>query len=638
MPRKSSRAAVLADNGKKGNKTFIEKKKSEKKIKKRKEERHAEWEDNIGLFEDLLDPLVKSKTKKRTLEEHRLILLSLLATARRRFDLCDIDDVNWTSIEREVASDLRVGFLLVNKLRKHLFETGEILDPTEEKIDDNKEESNRIWYQTKIPAETKQAIFCYMDSLHQQGETVVASKVKAHLLLEYGIDVHRTTVSRAVKSLGLSWAPMKPKKRTFADHHSQTLRKYLILLDHYIKEEREEGENWDYVWIFMDESYIHQNHKSQFSYQTAEQKQDGNKFRKNSKGRRLIIVHAISPDGPLTTYDADGNEVSDLKWTKDTPHPQNDDNKLTAETLWIAQSHTGDYHDNMNAEMFMNWVRDRLLPTFEKKYPKKKMIFVADNAPYHHKRAIGSLGNLNKMDLVQLMVDHDVDHVDLPIDERRNDLIGCDPDVVDGGDSIRITFDPEEQVKRAGKSKGQARIGTTDELRISFVMYLKQFDPEKLECEVENLLKEKGHRILWTPPYCPELQPIELFWAAGKNHAALWYKEGQKMFKTIELLREGWYGNKGKYSRDHPYHKKPVDCLKLWKTALEAASNKFVGYCEGIDGAIGSLIVDKNHQHENAELPIDTIVSNLVDFEDSRALPNEFMEEGEDFGLELVSV
>ena len=110
------------------------------------------------------------------------------------------------------------------------------------------------------------------------------------------------------------------------------------------------------------------------------------------------------------------------------------------------------------------------------------------------------------------------------------------------------------------------------------------------------------------------------------------------MFKTIELLREGWYGNKGKYSPDHPYHKKPVDCLKLWKTALEAASNKFVGYCEGIDGAIGSLIVDKNHQHENAELPIDTIVSNLVDFEESRAHTNEFMEEGEDFGLELVSV
>ena len=65
-------------------------------------------------------------------------------------------------------------------------------------------------------------------------------------------------------------------------------------------------------------------------------------------------MHAITPDGPLITYEADGQPVSDIKWTHDTPHPQNNRDKLTCETLWLANSYTGDYHDNMKSDMFMN--------------------------------------------------------------------------------------------------------------------------------------------------------------------------------------------------------------------------------------------------------------------------------------------
>jgi hypothetical protein len=37
-------------------------------------------------------------------------------------------------------------------------------------------------------------------------------------------------------------------------------------------------------------------------------------------------------------------------------------------------------------------------------------------------------------------------------------------------------------------------------------------------CEIA---KEFGHEILFTPPYHPELQPIELIWAAIKNPIAM---------------------------------------------------------------------------------------------------------------------
>ena len=31
---------------------------------------------------------------------------------------------------------------------------------------------------------------------------------------------------------------------------------------------------------------------------------------------------------------------------------------------------------------------------------------------------------------------------------------------------------------------------------------------DKIQCQVEGMLKEKGHRWIWTPPYCPWLQPV----------------------------------------------------------------------------------------------------------------------------------
>jgi len=57
----------------------------------------------------------------------------------------------------------------------------------------------------------------------------------------------------------------------------------------------------------------------------------------------------------------------------------------------VAQSHAGDYHDNMNSEIFIQWVKRKLVPTFNRRYPEKKMIFVADNA---HITMLGKLALL----------------------------------------------------------------------------------------------------------------------------------------------------------------------------------------------------------------------------------------------------
>eukprot|EP00957_Ditylum_brightwellii_P196958 15005601-Ditylum_brightwellii.AAC.1 len=94
-------------------------------------------------------------------------------------------------------------------------------------------------------------------------------------------------------------------------------------------------------------------------------------FNKGSrKGPRLIILHAITKDIPLCLRDNNGLPVDNLMWNGQTPHLQDDDlENPTAELLWLATSSSRDYHNNMNSDNFYQWVKNCLVPAFEKQYP-----------------------------------------------------------------------------------------------------------------------------------------------------------------------------------------------------------------------------------------------------------------------------
>src|SRR6202012_1101117 len=40
----------------------------------------------------------------------------------------------------------------------------------------------------------------------------------------------------------------------------------------------------------------------------------------------------------------------------------------------------------MHGAIYMKWLENRLIPTFKKLFPNKKMVLVLDNASYHHVR------------------------------------------------------------------------------------------------------------------------------------------------------------------------------------------------------------------------------------------------------------
>ena len=56
----------------------------------------------------------------------------------------------------------------------------------------------------------------------------------------------------------------------------------------------------------------------------------------------------------------------------------------------------------------------------------------------------------------------------------------------------------------------------------------------------EQLLSDAGHRIIYTPPYCPELQPIEKLWALVKGRVAAQATVDRTMFQTREQCEDAF--------------------------------------------------------------------------------------------------
>ena len=58
-----------------------------------------------------------------------------------------------------------------------------------------------------------------------------------------------------------------------------------------------------------------------------------------------------------------------------------------------------------------------------------------------------------------------------------------------------------------------------DCLKPELVEVLKKMVPEPIYA-VDEITASYGHKVLRTPPYHPELQPIETCWGVAKNHVA----------------------------------------------------------------------------------------------------------------------
>ena len=587
-------------------------------LRMRKKRANDRWESIYNDFNEYSDSIKNPKGKTRSFEENKMLLLGMKAALKRRLNCGEPTKISWTSIDIEMAEDFGYARRDVRAIRKQFFESegADILINEVEEADETDGDGCRKRghcinnNKQKIHLQHLHSILEYVDASHKKGQAVTVRKIRNHLRNDHHLSISRGQVHYTMKKLGLHYQPLKARRRNMNSFRPERIREYIIGYDK-IKRKITSGEKW--VFVFTDESYIHENHHTEKSYFINGKNIEIN--RSFSRGRRLIILHAITKDGPLAEIDPATNKpaLGRLKWTGKTPHPiREDGDLLTCETLWPADTHTGDYHDNMRSDIFLKWVNERLIPTFKRVYPGQKMCLVLDNAPYHHKREIGSLQGVSKSKIIELMIEDAVKEIELPFTDSRWNYYqdGNDNDFFDRGETVEVSFDPTEQEERAGVNK--PRVANVKELQFAYLKWIKVNKPQKLLCSFETRMNEEGYEILWTPPYCPKLQPIEMFWAAGKNHVANLYDSNTTMKDVIRRLQDGWYGNDHQIESTDNEYTKGVRCEPLIRKCEECANAEYIALCPGLQGQIGNLEIDETHDRDTTQIPIDSFVIDLT--------------------------
>jgi transposase len=156
-----------------------------------------------------------------------------------------------------------------------------------------------------------------------------------------------------------------------------------------------------------------------------------------------------------------------------------------ARLTFKASKKTGDYHANMNQQNFVRWFQEYLLPNI----PEESVI-ILDNAPYHNVLIADAFPKKS------------------------------------------------HSVKRFREWLSDNAIPwTPDMLKVELFELCSRFAPQP-ELLIDTIAHEAGHSILRTPPYHPELQPIETCWAIVKNHVA--QHNDCTMQKVWSLLEEGF--------------------------------------------------------------------------------------------------
>ena len=128
-----------------------------------------------------------------------------------------------------------------------------------------------------------------------------------------------------------------------------------------------------------------------------------------------------------------GRPIDEIKWKGNTPHIDTPDIKtiseaappvpLNYELIWLSDFHTGYYHDKINSKMFMKWIITKVIPPASRNNPGVQMVPVTENAPHHHVRGIPSLTSFSKKININLMREHGIDYMILPLINERISLL-----------------------------------------------------------------------------------------------------------------------------------------------------------------------------------------------------------------------
>ena len=238
---------------------------------------------------------------------------------------------------------------------------------------------------------------------------------------------------------------------------------------------------------YLDESYIHQHYHKRNDSLLDPLDEELQEDKQPEKGARYCFLAALQGPKP-TAFQSTGNREEDKKLLDALAIPER--GSVMKETVWTfspqkKEDSTGDYHKVFDGNNFLQWWKEQLLPALG----EEKHIIIMDNASYHCvlPPSVPKL-NAKKQVLVEYL------------------------------QSKGIEFSPEETLvvirQRVKLAKAMEKPMTV------------------------LLAEEAGHKVLFTPPYHSDLQPIELLWAKLKGNIGRKYSKDTTMTVLKQRLDE----------------------------------------------------------------------------------------------------
>jgi hypothetical protein len=284
--------------------------------KKCKEHLKNTWTNQLEVFSDFYQEIKNPNGHSRTYEENKLLIFAFRTYLHQKDESMNEGDlhpssITWRSIEEAVACDFCVRCEHLTELGCIFLKEGDIIVFGEGNVRGNATKNYDHSKQQKVSSEHLKEMVKYIDQQHSKGCSVMNIKVLNWFRQEeQGVIMSCHTVQLKLQDLGLSWSKIKPQKRTLGSFRLKAIRDYLISFNKLVCD-IQSGNLDGLVFAFADESYVHNTHALDNSYLQKGKEHIG---RTPSKGKHLIILHAITRDGPLCEKDNSGKPVdNDLK-------------------------------------------------------------------------------------------------------------------------------------------------------------------------------------------------------------------------------------------------------------------------------------------------------------------------------------
>ena len=598
-------------------------KKRIKTAKKRAEEQKQKMNEKVKYFEQVQE--AHNDIKQGTVLDRRECAMLLRATAKQfalalnrdpaKFLAGNISNFETNKVYRTVANSRDISWNRVKNTWEAFEHNYEKMSPEDEgdvlvrmrKATPNPREDLA---KKRAPPEREFRTFPKRDGSYKYLEDAVikclAQKAEGRVTLEnlrsmmitdLGISakVSTKTISAFLHSkLGFEYQKANKMIRKLTPERLARIRRFFFEYADALLKERA----GTHVIVLMDESYVHQGHGA-FAEEWMKVDRDTRESHKDTtptdKGKRLIIVHAMTKDGLLMDKGGDylqhtiqdgtpdirrdplvgvDREIAQGKAVADSALAEH----ATAELIfpsgrfkdkngnYLGNEVRGDYHDNFDGDTFMLWVKRRLTPAFQARYPGKKIILILDNAPYHHGKCDDYIAcrpedSSNFSQLYKYCDELGINEIKLTVDSnssrRRKNAFNWK----DGDPPITVNFErvPQGDTPKDGHKlwlkNGGAYQGKTfpreagvmlEELKAYVRQVCLEKAPHRLCSAIVRYFYFEGRdwELIWTPPYCCDLQPIEMLWARVKGRLARMHNRQRRVLELYDDIIVAFYGGR----------------------------------------------------------------------------------------------